>query len=281
VGDWEEFKDAETGKVFFYNHTTGASQWEAPPEFLTLLPAQKLHRSVKNDTGSDLTVSSDSDPENASNRISLHSTDISSQSAPMQDWEECIDQQGQKYYHNHVTGASQWHAPPAFSSSASKSFDQRGWGLKRQESIRLKTIGDWEEFKDDQGNIFYYNHRTHGSQWEPPPGFAQTQAAKDKGAPDWTLKRQTSMRVKSVGQWQEFHDEQSGQPFYYNTVTGANQWERPQGFDAQAPPKPSVAQMLAQQRHLMDHGAESTDDDGHIYNVQHITTEDDLNNLGI
>ena len=33
VGAWEELKDPKSGSVFYYNHKTGISQWEAPPGF--------------------------------------------------------------------------------------------------------------------------------------------------------------------------------------------------------------------------------------------------------
>ncbi|XP_011621136.1 uncharacterized protein LOC18428068 [Amborella trichopoda] len=83
---WVEAKDSASGSVYYYNESSGKSQWERPVE-------SAMHRQP---------------PE------------LPCPSIPtlLPDWEEAIDDStGQKYYYNTKTNVSQWE-PPMFSERA-------------------------------------------------------------------------------------------------------------------------------------------------------------------
>mmetsp|Transcript_150694 Transcript_150694/g.288725 ORF Transcript_150694/g.288725 Transcript_150694/m.288725 type:complete len:209 (+) Transcript_150694:88-714(+) len=77
IGLWSEFADP-AGRSYFYNSQTGATQWEAPPEFSAPPPS------------------------------------VPRVSGP---WTEFADPTGKLYYHNAETNTTQWEAPPEFCSS--------------------------------------------------------------------------------------------------------------------------------------------------------------------
>merc|ERR1712224_649618 len=47
---------------------------------------------------------------------------------------------------------------------------------------------------------------------------------------EWSLKRKKSTRQVQVGNWEKWRDDEQQYDYYYNTVTGESQWERPDDY---------------------------------------------------
>ncbi|XP_021748933.1 uncharacterized protein LOC110714712 isoform X1 [Chenopodium quinoa] len=81
---WIEAKDPESGASFYYNQSTGKSQWERPVETKTTTQS----------------------PSTSTTTLS-------------EDWEEALDEtSGQKYYYNKKTQVSQWEHPQMVQQAA-------------------------------------------------------------------------------------------------------------------------------------------------------------------
>merc|ERR1712178_357720 len=131
VGDWEHLKDSETHQVFYYNHKTGASQWEMPAEFKQDDEVEKKEWSMKRTR--------------------------SMATRKRGDWEEFKDEEsGALFYVNHKTGASQWEMPAEFKQD--DEVEEKEWSMKRTRSMATRTRGEWQEMKDEEsGALFYYS----------------------------------------------------------------------------------------------------------------------------
>ncbi|XP_057547600.1 uncharacterized protein LOC130826085 [Amaranthus tricolor] len=112
---WAEAKDPESGATYFYNQSTGKSQWERPVD----------------------TNASSQNP---------------STSALGEDWVEVLDEtSGQKYYYNKKTQVSQWQPPqvmleatPAHASDVtSKNLHDSKWPEQSSMSERCLGCGGW------------------------------------------------------------------------------------------------------------------------------------------
>ncbi|XP_053355282.1 WW domain-binding protein 4 isoform X1 [Clarias gariepinus] len=73
------------------------------------------------------------------------------------DWVQGTTNNGQIYYYNTTTGASQWEKPEGFQGqSESSAKDQTG------------TVSMWMEATSPEGYLYYYNTETGESTWEKP-----------------------------------------------------------------------------------------------------------------
>ncbi|KAL7564732.1 hypothetical protein ACA910_010143 [Epithemia clementina (nom. ined.)] len=80
----------------------------------------------------------------------------------------------------------------------------------------------WEAYYDENYKMYYYyNTATDTAQWEKPVAAAAT-------AQQQTQKQQSvAAATRLPKNWEEHYDPEDQRPFYYNTVTGVSQWERP------------------------------------------------------
>lgn len=72
----------------------------------------------------------------------------------------------------------------------------------------------WEELKDDEGRLYYYNSETQETTWELPEGATLLAVAADTEEP------------QRIGEWQVFHDDE-GREYYYNERREETTWDRP------------------------------------------------------
>jgi len=229
-GDWEEMKDPDTGALFYYNHKTGANQWEKPPEFKQEETEEKKEWGLKRTK--------------------------SMSARKVGEWEEMKDpDSGAFFYYNHKTGANQWEMPSEFTAQVQVEVDAPSdsaqLGMKRTKSMRLRKFGDWEELKEEEsGKIFFYNHKTGVSVWDVPAEFTAAETAanvtgasntnnkfalseSESDAEQLGMKRTKSMRLRKFGDWEELKEEESGKIFFYNHKSGVSQWDPPAEFQEQ------------------------------------------------
>ena len=101
------------------------------------------------------------------------------------------------------------------------------WSSRREKSMRLQQYGNWIAYEDKVlKTVFWYNSSTMESQWDKPDEVTAIQNAKlaeAKGS--WEALRKTSMRLKRIGEWVEYHG--NGKTFYFKESTGEFMYERP------------------------------------------------------
>lgn len=135
-GDWISYEDQNEQSVFWYNHVAQQSQWDTP-------------------TG--LGEASAKPLANSSMRLKREG-----------DWIEYTLPDGNVFYYNDKNNEFQWERPDQLSagpSSEERAEEESPIGDKAADA----AIGDWTAFKDPStGLVFWYNHVTGESQWEPP-----------------------------------------------------------------------------------------------------------------
>ncbi|XP_021745640.1 uncharacterized protein LOC110711536 isoform X1 [Chenopodium quinoa] len=114
---WIEAKDPESGASFYYNQSTGKSQWERPVE----------------------TKTSTQSPSTSTTTLS-------------EDWEEALDEtSGQKYYYNKKTQVSQWEHPQMvqqvaavhMSGGTSSRLNESIWMEQSSMPEKCSNCGGW------------------------------------------------------------------------------------------------------------------------------------------
>mmetsp|Transcript_26972 Transcript_26972/g.63631 ORF Transcript_26972/g.63631 Transcript_26972/m.63631 type:complete len:589 (-) Transcript_26972:1010-2776(-) len=103
---WQELRDAQ-GKVYYYNHNTGATQWERPPVWGAPPPPQAWQQGVAPTTaggGAPL-------PSYANNVTPAGPPPPPPAPTLPPGWVEIKDPSGRPYYENHITKTTQWERP--------------------------------------------------------------------------------------------------------------------------------------------------------------------------
>ena len=105
------------------------------------------------------------------------------------------------YYYNTRTGETSWIAPDDF--------------------VHQKDAqGSWRRFDDEEGNTFYYNIHTGESSWVVPENDEETNIEVKEG---------DDVQNKDEGgsEWIPCVDDETGQTYYWNRITGESNWEVP------------------------------------------------------
>lgn len=163
----------------------------------------------------------------------------------------------QTYYYNELTGESQWDPPLAAESPSSRAQKQNlpdGWTIMKDAT---------------SANTYYYNRNTGESTWEFPQkeqraestprrhGVEQSQSlpaiatSSTSGSPAAAAQPQIYAQSWGVDEvdtslpagWVASQDT-TGRTFYFNSSSGASQWDRPAG--AAGPPEPAAAPVPVQ-----------------------------------
>lgn len=98
----------------------------------------------------------------------------------------------------------------------------------------------WVQYFDSNNSPYYYNLDTNDTQWDVPPEYAGSflrhfshfTAAHPTTVPEAShteevASTQNGTPEEGSGGWVEYYNE-SGAPYYYNHITGVNQWDMPE-----------------------------------------------------
>lgn len=95
------------------------------------------------------------------------------------DWVEYTLPDGNVFYYNDKSNEFQWQRPDQLSSPLSKG-DEDGLDDDGPATAGVEA-GDWGAFKDPSTDlVFWYNHVTGESQWEPPDEMGASVDARDE-----------------------------------------------------------------------------------------------------
>jgi hypothetical protein len=200
-----EVCEGDDGRMYYYNTSTGESQWEEPREVAEA-------RARGDEIGS--LASGGSRPSTSGG--------LQQPDGPLpKAWEECVDDDGKTFYYNETTGVSTWERPDPDDDDDDDDNDEI------EEEAGDMIGGRWEVVVDEEsGRKYFYNGETGESVWERPADETRASAAPtavDDGS--FTLAADLD-GDEADGSWEQVTDEE-GFTYYYNKATGESSWERP------------------------------------------------------
>ncbi|KAF4656984.1 E3 ubiquitin- protein ligase [Perkinsus chesapeaki] len=254
--EWQEFK-ADDGTPYYYNESTGVTQWERPTNEVT-------------------------------SQEQVRSEDVVKQLLP-EGWAELKADDGTPYYYCEATGVTQWErpqgktAPTAAAGSVVSEELPEGWQeLKSDDGtpyfynegsgqtqwerpVAAVVAGGlpdgWQEFKADDGTPYYFNESSGVTQWDmPATGEATAETV-----------RAAAVVEKLPEGWEEFKAD-DGTLYYYNSLSGQTQWEYPAHSEestTSAAAAPSTGEVG--EKWVLDGWQELISDDGTPY-YHHLAT---------
>ena len=215
--EWIPYVDDETGETFYWNRITNETSWTSPG----------THNERDEDTHNE-----------------RHEDTIDT--APHA-WVAHRDDFANVYYWNYETGLSQWQRPENFDASHLESNhdiveqheDDEGnvyyYNTRTGESSWFAPDdvhhhqedhegSSWRRFDDEDGNTFYYNIHTGESSWIVP----QSEEEKAETSIEETEKKNDAQNKDKEPEWIPHVDDETGQTYYWNRITGESNWEIPQ-----------------------------------------------------
>ena len=203
--DWEECSDG-AGGVYYHCLLTGESTWERPKfkdgdEPLKGVGFEGLRGGKK---------------EN------------------VDDWEECIDDQGNHYYFNTKTNRSQW-IRPKFTDKHAHPRKGIGFGDTVKDIIQGDDGNDkrpkekpslWQEHESDDGRKYWWNSITGESSWIKPNFMSEAEERRVNAEEKRAKEKEREELLKKLEQtdWELCFNE-TDDHYFYNTITGESTWD--------------------------------------------------------
>ena len=157
------------------------------------------------------------------------------------DWECYLDEsKGLVYYHNRITGKSQWEQPEDVA------FDNvhRSIPLSKKVEMRNRLKSYLEERLIDSSTDFIgtLQDDRKDAQWKRSEAQMKLEDRKNSQAGDV---------VAEWNQWQALIDKRRGRIYYFDKIARTSTWDRPKGF-ADFKLSPSQEAMMEEQRRRFD-----------------------------
>jgi hypothetical protein len=169
------------------------------------------------------------------------------------DWGSEYDPASGKYfYFNDATGETAWEPPPGWDSGSTTAFAA---------GAAIQPHSEWiTELDPSSGKYFYVNLATQETTWEMPPDYqnlddlrAENPSSESSTGPRSPLsakwkKAFTKVRMLvalnhkfAKPSWEKHFDDETGEFYYHNTVTGKSTWIEPKSlhFEPRGPVSPS------------------------------------------
>ena len=158
-------------------------------------------------------------------------------SSRQQQWERHLhDATGTPYYHNRVTGVTQWTRPADFEGDYDDDTDSILTQTKSMASLALSSANDsdssappspanqngrsmWTKYHDDAtGRPYWHNASTGETLWhDPTAATARSPSAAASTASSF-----------SSSDWIRYVDDASERPYWHNPKTGKTVWQKPE-----------------------------------------------------
>lgn len=267
---WEEQVDEASGKVYYYNTESGATQWEKPE--IDSTPITNDSAEVLNDPPAD---AKEEDEQEEPNDEKSETADLE---LPM-GWSAVVDESsGRTYYYHAESGQTCWELPLDDAKASEDDTPDENVEetsptegeednapdvdiVRKEEETKSEALPDgWSELVDaSSGRVYYFNSTDNSTSWEKPTVSTddfeidssqsqQTSQADERNGPDNTqleeegpVKSKLEEQVEKIpsqdpdSEWTEVVDDE-GNIYYYNEGSGQTSWEKPNGFDNEAEP---------------------------------------------
>ena len=254
---WEALTTPMGKHMYWYNWSSGDSQWEKPAEVQNLTDSQIGHRvmpSTPKGGGSGGRGGSAAVVDKAT-ELWKSLRERSKVTRQWSDWKEFQDERTEEFfYFSHSEQRYQWEKPAGWNPTGGMGS---GGG---QHSVATGGRGHgWQMVTTPLGRSLYYiNDATGASQWDRPAemdseerlkkkssssgGGGGEQAAamklastpkatdKDHAGKLWLVLARRSTRVQVIGDWHEFYDPMTKETFYHNSKLDEYRWEVPTEF---------------------------------------------------
>jgi len=253
---WGRLLDPDTKMQYFYNSSTGESQYERPDDYTTSDDPFKVARGggggSKGDDGEE-------ELDILSSHRSNHNMVETVKDRRGGAWGRYVDPETKvEYFYNEVTGESQYERPDNFETGRDafravrggiESKGNEGGGgeaedkpdvdilssMRSTHSLMETLAGNWVKYEDEEHGAYYYNNRTQESTYDRPEGMETSRNPFDGVREDGGISLVPRKGEKGIERgnngWEKFKDESSGADYYYNSGTDVSQYERPIGFE--------------------------------------------------
>ncbi|KAL9179415.1 hypothetical protein ACHAXT_008705 [Thalassiosira profunda] len=212
--NWIALEDPDSGDTYFANEETGESTWDRPS--MNLLPQ-----------------SMPEDGSNASGSV-LDNDDLPPDWVALEDADS-----GDTYYLNQVTNQTTWDRPTKDEGdSQAGSVADTYTDASSQEQLEATDASaasehtsdlppGWEAILDPSSGDYYFAHENGETTWDRPtfPGLSVASTADDDSASQQQSEF-TEDEVLPPG-WFAAVDEDSGDKYYCNEITGETTWDLP------------------------------------------------------
>jgi ankyrin repeat protein len=150
------------------------------------------------------------------------------------DWEECMDDQGKHYYFNVKTGRSQWvrpqfkekHAHPRKGVGFGDTVDELHGGTDGNDVRPKEKPSLWQQHENEDNKTFWWHTATGESTWVKPNFMTDVEErrlnAEEKR--DKEKEREEISEKLKPTEWELCFDD-ADQHYFYNTVTGTSSWD--------------------------------------------------------
>ena len=202
--DWEECGDGRGG-VYYHNLLTSESVWEKP------------------------TFAGGREPKKGAGFDGLRG----GKKENVDDWEECMDDQGTHYYFNSTTKRSQWIRPifrqkgkhPKKGAGFGDAVDEAKGGEGKDTRPKEKK-SEWQEHFNEDERKYWWNTVTGESSWIVPNFYTENEEkelAVDAQYKKEKERKELAAKLKET-EWELCFTE-TDDMYYYNTVDGESAWE--------------------------------------------------------
>src|SRR2546430_2431604 len=93
----------------------------------------------------------------------------------------------------------------------------------------MDAASAWQEFRHNDGRLYYYNSVTKATQWTKPPELMNPTEVSLLNAFSIVSSLTTSQRALLNQPWKEY-TAQGGRKYWYNEKTQKSVWEMPEEF---------------------------------------------------
>jgi ankyrin repeat protein len=187
-GDWIAYEDQQTSHIYYYNHSTSNGQWEKPEEVAKAQLEAAMNVQATSGTNESKGLTS-----KKSMRLRKHG-----------EWIEYITETGRAFFYNEKNGEFQWTPPPGVVPQSAATYTEPG--------NVATTMSEKSPDKTDSANPF-----STGS-----PESVNNEYTNNNNSVDVSIHS-----APPPSDWQPYKDPDSGEIFWYNSVTQVSQWDCP------------------------------------------------------
>ena len=225
VDPWEEWRDEVTGALYYFHKHEENTQWKKPKKIVKAeqqrnLWTRRYAQSSEIEKIGPWEIRQDDKNKGTENGYwwtNVETCEVFSE-RPAE-----MDEEDRRLRRKHALTRTQ---------------TEDEWKEMHEECDIMRAVGPWEELHHHPtGALFYFNSDTGRYFWEKPEEILMEEKTKrgtdlvQKERPDdWRRLRIESEVLRSVGDWSEYRNEETGIVFYFNSTSVQSLWNRPEAI---------------------------------------------------